>query len=245
MAGRTFLLSLVPFASLTIAVALPQMVKEVMIMTTVTLLPGETAPSVLPDSSDSSFSSWSSNNGPVRENKFAVKQHSGNQGQNFQQAQVLQQQPAISSTIPVQQPQATTQTTSSTTGDTTDDDTTTNSTSCSTTPPSTMSDLLTRHNYYRTMHQAGDICWDASLASHAQQDSSSIGCGAMVHAQGEGVGENLMNGQTTGTAAAVDGWYSEISQYDWSDPGFKNTTGHFTQVVWKGSTSLGCDVSCG
>lgn len=252
MAGRTFILLLVPFARLAIAVALPQMVNEVMIMTTITLLPGQTAPSTLPDLSDKSFSSsWSGNNGPVVENEFS-KHQSGNQGQTFQQnqAQVLQQQPAASSTIPVQQPQQT-QTTPSTTGDdTTGDDTTTGagssgSTSCSTTPPSNMSPLLDRHNYYRTMHQAGDLCWDASLASHAQQDSSRIGCGDMVHAQGEGVGENLMDGQSTGTAAAVDGWYNEISQYDWSDPVFKNTTGHFTQVVWKGSTTLGCDVSCG
>ena len=249
MAGRTFLLFLVPFARLAIAVALPQMVNEVMVMTTVTLLPGQAAPSDPPDFSDESFSSsWSGNNGPVVDSKFS-KHQSGNQGQTFQQKQAQvqqQQQPAPSSTIAVQQPQPTTQTTPSTT----DDDTTTGgdssgSNSCSTTAPSNMSPLLDRHNYYRGMHQAGDLCWDASLASHAQQDSARIGCGAMTHAQGEGVGENLMDGQTTGTAAAVDGWYSEISQYDWSDPGFTNNTGHFTQVVWKGSTTLGCDVSCG
>ncbi|MDI1491469.1 MAG: hypothetical protein OHK93_002678 [Ramalina farinacea] len=234
------------------------MVNEVMVMTTITLLPGQTAPSTLPDSSDESFSSsWSGNNGPVVESKFS-KHQSGGQGQTFQQdqAQVLQQQPAPSSTIPVQQPQPSTQTTPSTTGDnttgdettgdeTTGDDNTTGAGSCTTTAPSNMSPLLDRHNYYRTMHQADNLCWDASLALHAQQDSSRIGCGAMVHAEGEGVGENLMDGQTTGTADAVDGWYNEISQYDWSDPVYSNKTGHFTQVVWKGSTTLGCDVSCG
>lgn len=152
MAGRTFLLLAVPFARLATAVALPQMVNEVMVMTTITLLPGQTAPSTLPDSSDESFSSsWSGNNGPVVESKFS-KHQSGGQGQTFQQdqAQVLQQQPAPSSTIPVQQPQPSTQTTPSTTGDnttgdettgdeTTGDDNTTGAGSCTTTAPSNMS----------------------------------------------------------------------------------------------------------
>ena len=41
---------------------------------------------------------------------------------------------------------------------------------------------------------------------------------------------------TTATAR----WYSEIKDYDFSKPGFGYNTGHFTQVVWKSSTKLGC-----
>ena len=263
MAGPSFLLLLVPFAHHALAVALPQVVNDVMVMTTVTLMPGQTVPSSVPDSSDDGFSSWSGDSAPVVVNKFGVKQQqhqSGNQGQTFQQnkAQVQQQQqqqqqqqPAPSSTVPVQPTTTpiTTGTETSSTSTTGADDTTgagsSGSTTCDTTPPSTMADLLDRHNHYRTMHQAGNLCWDASLASNAQQDSSRLGCGAMIHAKGEGVGENLMGGQSTGTAGAVDGWYNEISKYDWSNPGYKEETGHFTQVVWKGSTSLGCDASCG
>ncbi|XP_075903252.1 uncharacterized protein LOC142902242 [Nelusetta ayraudi] len=38
---------------------------------------------------------------------------------------------------------------------------------------------------------------------------------------------------------AVESWYNEIKDYQWSNPGFASNTGHFTQVVWKSSTELG------
>jgi hypothetical protein len=45
--------------------------------------------------------------------------------------------------------------------------------------------------------------------------------------------------------AATDAWYNEVGQYDWSNPGFSMETGHFTQVVWRGSTSVGYAVASG
>ena len=38
---------------------------------------------------------------------------------------------------------------------------------------------------------------------------------------------------------ATDDWYNEIKQYNFNSPGFSMGTGHFTQVVWKGSQKLG------
>jgi hypothetical protein len=39
--------------------------------------------------------------------------------------------------------------------------------------------------------------------------------------------------------AATQAWYDEIKDYDWENPGFSMETGHFTQVVWKGTTKVG------
>lgn len=36
--------------------------------------------------------------------------------------------------------------------------------------------------------------------------------------------------------------YSEIKDYNFGNPGFSQGTGHFTQVVWKGSTEIGVGV---
>lgn len=46
-------------------------------------------------------------------------------------------------------------------------------------------------------------------------------------------------------------WYDEIAHYDYSNPGQKKAgsenqqIGHFTQVVWKDSTELGCGIAKG
>ena len=37
----------------------------------------------------------------------------------------------------------------------------------------------------------------------------------------------------------VNAWYSEISMYDFKNPGWSESVGHFTQVVWNASTKLG------
>ncbi|CAF3710038.1 unnamed protein product [Rotaria sp. Silwood1] len=38
-------------------------------------------------------------------------------------------------------------------------------------------------------------------------------------------------------------WYSEISSYNFGSPGFSSSTGHFTQVIWKGSKQLGIGIA--
>lgn len=34
---------------------------------------------------------------------------------------------------------------------------------------------------------------------------------------------------------ASQSWYDEIEFYDFGKPDFSSETGHFTQVIWKGS----------
>jgi hypothetical protein len=37
-------------------------------------------------------------------------------------------------------------------------------------------------------------------------------------------------------------WYDEVKFYNYNNPGFGMSTGHFTQLVWIGSNALGCGI---
>jgi hypothetical protein len=115
-----------------------------------------------------------------------------------------------------------------------------------TTPPTTdptlaawEQEMLDRHNLHRAKHCSPAMTWDAELAKAAQEWANRC---VWEHAQGTGAGENLA--AAAGTARTptetADSWYSEIELYDFAAPGSVPNTGHFSQLVWKGSTRLGC-----
>lgn len=42
---------------------------------------------------------------------------------------------------------------------------------------------------------------------------------------------------------SVDSWYSEIKNHNFGSDSFNYNTGHFTQVVWRGSKELGTGIA--
>jgi len=106
--------------------------------------------------------------------------------------------------------------------------------------------LLDHHNRYRAQHCAPPLTWSPKLAAAAQLWANQLkakDC-AFEHSGGP-TGENLAAG-TTGALdarATVAMWYDEIKGYSFQQPSFSMQTGHFTQVVWRGTTSLGCGKS--
>jgi uncharacterized protein YkwD len=106
--------------------------------------------------------------------------------------------------------------------------------------------LVAAHNRVRAEHCAAPLAWSASLAAVAQRWANHLRDGGCLfeHSQTE-YGENLAAG--TDGALDADGvvgmWYGEISKYDFRRGGFSMETGHFTQVVWRGTTKIGCGTS--
>lgn len=103
--------------------------------------------------------------------------------------------------------------------------------------------ILSAHNRYRADHCAAPMTWSPKLEQVAQAWANSLkadGC-KFGHSGGQ-YGENL----AAGTSGTLDGnavaamWYDEIKDYDFKSGGFSMQTGHFTQVVWKGTSSIGC-----
>ncbi|CDK28681.1 unnamed protein product [Kuraishia capsulata CBS 1993] len=95
-------------------------------------------------------------------------------------------------------------------------------------------EILNQHNKYRALHGVDDLSWDSTLASYAQNYADEFDCGSLVHSGGP-YGENLALGYST--TGAVDAWYSEGDNYDYSAA---SVLDHFTQVIWKDTTKLGC-----
>lgn len=116
---------------------------------------------------------------------------------------------------------------------------------------------LSKHNTYRTTHHSDAMTISDSLNSTAESWAKQIATtGVLAHSsssQRNGAGENLYVSYTTAASIATDtlangavnSWYGEVAQYNYANPGFAASTGHFTQVVWKSSTQLGCGAAQG
>jgi len=99
------------------------------------------------------------------------------------------------------------------------------------------------HNEYRTLHQVGPVVWSASLAASAQAWANTCPSG---HSSGN-YGENIYWSTDWSDDArdVIGAWYSEEKAYDYNNPGFSPATGHFTQLVWKATTAIGCGMATG
>ncbi|XP_054158101.1 uncharacterized protein LOC128956389 [Oppia nitens] len=126
--------------------------------------------------------------------------------------------------------------------------------------PDTTSDqflkhILHAHNVYRSRHQNTEpLVLDQTVIAYARSRCQTISQynGLSYGHQGLQVGvygENLYwkggGGGGGGNSAAnsneaVNSWYDEIKFYNWANPGFSMQTGHFTQLVWVGTSKLGC-----
>jgi uncharacterized protein YkwD len=102
--------------------------------------------------------------------------------------------------------------------------------------------ILAAHNDSRARHCASPLAWSADLAQTAQRWADRLARSCSLQHSGGRYGENLWAG-TAGAFPArqvADAWYGEASKYDFERPGFSMQTGHFTQLVWVGSKTLGC-----
>ncbi|RWS29389.1 hypothetical protein B4U80_01900 [Leptotrombidium deliense] len=107
-------------------------------------------------------------------------------------------------------------------------------------------DCLSSHNKFREGEQKPALKEGQQLMEHAQKRVKQLveSCKFDHNGNsGSGFGENLYAGSGSLGATcsrAVTNWYNEKQYYDKANPGFSMKTGHYTQVVWKSTTELGC-----
>ncbi|KAE9375367.1 PR-1-like protein, partial [Stipitochalara longipes BDJ] len=100
---------------------------------------------------------------------------------------------------------------------------------------------LDNQNFYRVEHGATSFTWSTSLAFSSLAWSKQCVWTHSNAATGQQLpyGENVFGGYPT-IADGIDCWGLERVNYNWNNPGFSESTGHFTQIVWKTSTQVGC-----
>lgn len=116
-------------------------------------------------------------------------------------------------------------------------------------------EILDAHNKYRTEVGVPPLQWSDSLAASAQQWANYLAStGQFKHSDTNGVGENLAQGSPPGSFTVtqlVDIWGSEKQYFiggifpNVSSTGNWEDVGHYTQVVWRNTTQVGCGVAAG
>jgi hypothetical protein len=110
--------------------------------------------------------------------------------------------------------------------------------------PEQKTEITNYINNYRARHQSPPLTWDETIATFAQQSNN-----LFQHSGSALYGENLAYFEGYGNdivvllKKAIDNWYNEITLYDFTNPGYKQGTGHFTCLVWKSSTKFGMGFS--
>ncbi|XP_012946763.1 Golgi-associated plant pathogenesis-related protein 1 [Aplysia californica] len=107
---------------------------------------------------------------------------------------------------------------------------------------------LKAHNERRLKHGVPPLKLSSDLNDYAQKWADHlVKTGSFQHSdvtlKGTRLGENIANKWSSSGAdytgeEATEQWYSEIRQHNFNSES-NSGTGHFTQVVWKGSTELG------
>ena len=106
-------------------------------------------------------------------------------------------------------------------------------------------DYVTAHNTVRATVGVGPVAWDAAVASYAASYARRrSGDCKLIHSNSRDYGENLFwgSGKDWTAVQAVKKWADERPDYSYASNSCINgkMCGHYTQIVWRNSTRIGC-----
>jgi pathogenesis-related protein 1 len=107
-------------------------------------------------------------------------------------------------------------------------------------------ELVAAHNQVRTAVGVAPLRWSDELAQLAQKWAETlIESGAFRPRRDHRFGENLfeMSGRAARPYEVVSAWASEAKNYDYRANACSARCGHYEQVVWRDTKSVGCGVA--
>ncbi|GAA93875.1 uncharacterized protein L969DRAFT_101227 [Mixia osmundae IAM 14324] len=107
-------------------------------------------------------------------------------------------------------------------------------------PAQMQAEFLKTTNAFRAKFQAAPLTWNADAAAFAQSWTKRC---VFQHSGTDLYGENIASGYINPTEVDTAWGQDEVKYYDYSNPGFSDAAGHFTQMVWQSTTSMGCAVT--
>lgn len=114
------------------------------------------------------------------------------------------------------------------------------------TPTSNLTSLqqeaLDAHNKARAKDFKGaEVTWNTSIATTAQSYADELAKTGKFEHDNSNYGENIFAAsEDKGYQSAVDSWYDEKADYNYNNNSCNSVCGHYTQVVWKKTTEIGC-----
>ncbi|KAL7272541.1 hypothetical protein RUND412_004640 [Rhizina undulata] len=101
------------------------------------------------------------------------------------------------------------------------------------------STCLSIHNDYRSQHGAAPLVWNDELAAWDLEHAQKCVFAHSGQTRPSRYGENLSSNYPD-LDAAIHAWGIERDVYDYGVNAMVAATGHFTQMVWKETTSVRC-----
>lgn len=113
--------------------------------------------------------------------------------------------------------------------------------------------VIAHHNIHRANNSAGTLTWDNNLAEIALEIANSCNYAHNTTAGGGNYGQNIAAGAPADNVTSVisdlfyngeinnyNGLYGQATPDNINDDSAFDGYGHYTQIVWKGTNSVGC-----
>jgi len=109
-------------------------------------------------------------------------------------------------------------------------------------------EMVNAHNQWRSQVGVPALEWSSELANYAQEWANHlIERGTFEHRQQNQYGENLFmgRGRQWSPTEVVNSWGNEIEDYNYGNNSCRpnKVCGHYTQIVWRDTTEVGCAVA--